>query len=214
MKVISTNIGSPTKIHWKGFEEQTGIFKYPTKDAIFLGSSQVDKDTVTDRKHHGGIFKACYLFSASQYPFWQKHYPSLSWDWGMFGENITIDSMPENDLLIGSVYTLGSATVQITIPREPCYKLGIRFKDQEVIKAFVDHGHPGTYVKVLQEGKVRKGDSFVLKETADQKLSIADVYKLLYDKEKNIDLLNLALRCEAIPERTKDKLKRYQKKGP
>ncbi|MGB5698353.1 MOSC domain-containing protein, partial [Muriicola sp.] len=104
--------------------------------------------------------------------------------------------------------------VQITIPREPCYKLGIRFKDQEVIKAFVDHGHPGTYVKVLQEGKVRKGDSFVLKETADQKLSIADVYKLLYDKEKNIDLLNLALRCEAIPERTKDKLKRYQKKGP
>ncbi|MGB5376957.1 MOSC domain-containing protein, partial [Muriicola sp.] len=105
MKVLSTNIGQPTSFSWKGKIEETGIFKYPVDEPIYIGATQVDKDTITDHKHHGGIFKACYLFSASQYPFWQKHYPSLSWDWGMFGENITIDSMPEKDLLIGSVYT-------------------------------------------------------------------------------------------------------------
>ncbi len=214
MKVLSTNIGQPTSFSWKGKIEETGIFKYPTEHSIFLGSSKVDKDTVTDRKHHGGIFKACYLFSATQYPFWQEHYPSLSWDWGMFGENITIDSMPEKDLIIGSVYTLGSAIVQITIPREPCYKLGIRFKDQEVIKAFVDHGHPGTYVRVLKEGTVKKGDAFLLQEKADHELNISDFYKMLYAREKNQNLLKQALRNDAIPEKTKNKLSRYLKKGP
>jgi MOSC domain-containing protein YiiM len=214
MKVISTNLGSPTKFSWNGKEEQTGIFKYPVKEPIFLGTTKVEKDTITDRKHHGGSFKACYLFSSTHYPYWQERYPLLDWDWGMFGENITIDKMEESELLIGSIYSLGNALVQITLPREPCYKLGIRFQDQEIIKAYVDHGHPGTYVKVLKEGAVQNGDTFSLQEKANHNVSIADFYRMLYAKEKDQDLLNKALRLDAIPERTRDKISRYKKKRP
>ncbi len=214
MKVISTNIGKPTSFQWQGQTEETGIFKYPVAEPIFLGCTKVEKDTITDRKHHGGSFKACYLFSSTHYPYWQERYPSLDWDWGMFGENITIDKMEESALIIGSVYRLGNALVQITIPREPCYKLGVRFQDQEIIKAFVDHGHPGTYVKVLKEGTVQKGDSFLLQDQANHNLNISDFYRMLYAKEKDQDLLKIVQGLEAIPQRTKDKLSRYKKKGP
>lgn len=214
MKVISTNLGKPTTFHWNGIEEQTGIFKFPVTEPISLRSVQVDKDTITDRKHHGGTFKACYLFSSTNYPYWQERYPSLDWNWGMFGENITIDSMEESELIIGSVYLLGNALVQITIPREPCYKLGVRFMDQDIIKAFVDHCHPGTYVKVLKEGTVQKGDDFLLQEQAKHSLNISDYYKMLYARDKDQDLIKIAQRIEAIPQRTRDKLSKYIKRDP
>ncbi len=214
MQVISTNIGQPTTIHWNGKQEPTGIYKYPVTEPIFLRSSQVDKDTVSDPKHHGGTFKACYLFSSTHYPYWRERYPALDWDWGMFGENITIDHMDETALIIGATYRLGNALVQITIPREPCYKLGVRFKDQKIIKAFVDHGHPGTYVKVVQEGTVQTGDLFELAEQEYHNLTIYNYYKMLYAREKDQELLKIVQRLDAIPQRTKDKWKKYQKKGP
>lgn len=208
MKVISTNLARPTTINWNGKEEQTGIFKYPVAEPIFLGPTKVEKDTITDRKHHGGTFKACYLFSSTNYPFWRERYPSLEWDWGMFGENITLDKMEESELIIGSVYRLGNALVQITIPREPCYKLGVRFQDQGIIKAFVEHGHPGTYVKVLEEGTVQKGDAFLLQDKANHSINIADFYKMLYAREKDKDLLKIIQGLEVVPQRTRDKLSR------
>lgn len=209
MKVVATNIGKSTTILWNGRKEQTGIFKYPSPQPILLENTQVQNDTISDRIHHGGEFKACYLFSTDYYPYWKNKYPSLDWDWGMFGENVTIDGMDESELYIGSVYRLGDATVQITVPREPCYKLGIRFKDQNIIREFVDHGHPGTYVRILEEGSVEKGDSFLLVEQASHSLTIEKFYKLLYSKQKDQDLLNLAIENEAIPDKTRKKLRRH-----
>ncbi|NNJ88207.1 MAG: MOSC domain-containing protein [Eudoraea sp.] len=214
MKVISTNVGKPTSFEWQGKTEETGIFKFPVAEPVFLGSTQVSKDTISDPKHHGGTFKACYMFSSTYYPYWEERYPSLDWDWGMFGENITVDNMEETELIIGSVYSLGNARVQITIPREPCYKLGVRFQDQGIIKAFVDHGHPGTYVRVLKEGTVHKGDVFLLQDQANHGVSVSDLYKVLYSKEKDQDLLHILQGLEAIPQRTRKKLGRYIKKGP
>ncbi len=212
MKVLSTNIGQPTNIHWKGKEEQTGIYKYPSDEPIFLGSTDVAKDTVTDRIHHGGIFKACYIFSADHYPYWKKHYPALSWDWGMFGENVTIEGMDDSQLKIGSVYQLGQAVVQITIPREPCYKLGIRFNNQNIVAQFVEHGNPGSYVRILEQGAVTKGDPFVLVQDSAHSLTIADFYRLLYSKEKDPHLLQMVLELDAIPPKTRNKLSAFIKK--
>ncbi|MBT8266795.1 MAG: MOSC domain-containing protein [Bacteroidia bacterium] len=214
MKVIATNIGTPTIIRWQQKDEQTGIFKHPVEGPIWLEASQVSNDTVSDRKHHGGIYKACYLFSSDNYKYWRQLYPDLSWNWGMFGENITLEGMSEADLNIGSKYQLGNAVVQITIPREPCYKLGIRFNDQKIIDQFIDHGHPGTYVRVLKEGEVKKGDIFSIIEEVSNSISIADLYTLLYAKEPRQEILNTALSCEYLPERTRKKLYRKQKKRP
>ncbi len=209
MKIIATNIGKPTTITWNGKEEKTGIYKYPTHSPIFLGESDVLNDTVIDRKHHGGENKACYLFSSEAYSYWKPLYPNLNWNWGMFGENLTVEGLNEAKIRIGDIYELGTAIVQISQPREPCYKLGIRFKSSRVIKQFIAHGYPGTYVKVIQKGEVKTGDNFILQKQSPNELTIKNFYKLLFDKEKNKDILKLAIQNEALPQYKRDKLKKY-----
>lgn len=209
MKVISTNIGRPTRITWNGKEERTGIFKYPTQGALFLGTTDVEKDSVIDRKHHAGINKACYLFSADQYPYWEKLYPQLNWDWGMFGENLTIEALNETVIRIGDIFGIGTALVQISQPREPCYKLGIRFGTQEILKQFIDKGFPGTYVRILKEGEVRKGDELLLIEQSKNKLTVQQFYKLMFAKEKSRDMLSLFMDNPSVPQYKKERLKKY-----
>nr|WP_321414040.1 MOSC domain-containing protein [uncultured Allomuricauda sp.] len=209
MKVISTNLGKPTKIVWKGKETMTGIYKHPVDEPLFLDVEDVKNDTVVDRKHHGGIYKACYLFSAENYGYWKEKYPLLDWDWGMFGENLTLDKMEESKLKIGSIYKLGEALVQITQPREPCYKLGIRFNDQEILKQFIDHGHPGTYVRVLEPGKVAMDDSMELVEESGNPLTVQAFYKLLFAKTKDKEVLEWAINHEALPLDKREKLKKW-----
>ncbi|WP_298487254.1 MOSC domain-containing protein [uncultured Maribacter sp.] len=209
MKVIATNISKPTTIVWNGKEEQTGIYKYPVNEPIFLGKSDVEKDTVIDRKHHGGVNKACYLFSADNYEYWKNLYPNLDWNWGMFGENITVEGLNESTLRIGNIYKVGECKVQITQPREPCYKLGIRFGTQKVLKEFIEHQSPGTYIKVLKEGNVKTGDSFELVEESDNSLTIQQFYNLLYAKVKDKKIIKTAISNSTLPEYKKEKLKKY-----
>lgn len=207
MKVISTNIGNPTTILWNGKEEQTGIYKYPTSKEIQLLKEDVANDTVIDRKHHGGIHKACYLYSADQYSYWKKLYPNLKWDWGMFGENLTIQGFNESEIRIGDTYKIGNALVQITQPREPCYKLGIRFNDQKIIKQFINHNNPGTYVKILETGTVKIGDEVKLVSQANNSLTINQYYEFLFAKIKDPSIVKLVLDNEGLPERKKEKLR-------
>ena len=140
MKIISTNIAIPRTVLWRGREIQTGIYKKPVSEPIYLGKEDVANDAVIDRKHHGGEHKACYLFGSDYYEDWKEKYPELDWDWGMFGENLTVEGLDENNLQIGAVYQLGKTIVQITEPRQPCYKLGIKFGTQKVIVEFLKYG--------------------------------------------------------------------------
>ncbi|MGB5434294.1 MAG: MOSC domain-containing protein [Maribacter sp.] len=211
MKIISTNIGNPTMFLWNGKEERTGIYKYPTEKALFLGKTDVENDTVIDRKHHAGVNKACYLFSADQYPFWKSKYPHLEWNWGMFGENLTVKGLEESNLRIGDIYSIGTSLVQVSQPREPCYKLGIRFGTQDIIQQYIDHGHPGTYVRILESGKVKVHDEMVLIDRSENPLTVQQFYKLLYAKEKDVALVNLAIENAALPDYKKERLKKHLK---
>ena len=214
MKVISTNIAQPQEIQWRGKKIQTGIYKKTVHEGIFLGKEEVTNDTVVDRKHHGGEYKSCYMFGANYYEDWKKKYPSLDWEWGMFGENLTIDSLDENLLQIGAVYELGEALVQITEPRQPCFKLGIKFGTQSVIKEFLEYGHPGTYVKILNEGSVVKGDTLILKETGPNALTVMQYNDLVNQKEKDKKLLALALANDCIRTENRERYKKYESKHP
>ncbi|HKL90621.1 MAG TPA: MOSC domain-containing protein [Allomuricauda sp.] len=209
MKVISTNLGKPTKIVWNGKETMTGIYKYPVDAPLFLDLEVVQDDTVVDRKHHGGIYKACYLFAADHYAHWKEKYPLLDWNWGMFGENLTIEGLDESQLRIGSIYKLGSALIQITQPREPCYKLGIRFGNQNILKQFIDHGFPGTYVRILKPGTVSANDFMILEEESNNPLTVQEFYNLLFSKAKDQGVLELALKNEAIPPNKREKLEKW-----
>lgn len=209
MKITSTNIAKPTTIIWNGKEVTTGIYKTPASQPIFLGTHDVKGDEVTDRKHHGGEFKACYLFSADHYAYWMNLYPNLDWNWGMFGENLTVSGLNEKDIHIGNIYKIGDACIQISQPREPCFKFGVKFGTQEVLKQFIDHGFPGTYVRVLEEGFVTTGDTFELAEKAKNGISTWQFFDLLYNKEKNTEHIKLILNNNALPKRKRDKLKSF-----
>ena len=211
MKITSTNIAKPSTFIYNGKEIITGIYKTPTNAPIYLGKESVKGDVVSDRNVHGGEFKACYLFSENYYGYWKNLYPDLNWDWGMFGENLTVSGLDETNLCIGDIYKIGDALVQVTQPREPCFKFAHKFGNQDVLKQFIEHGHPGTYVRVLEEGFVKTGDAFVLMEPAQNRLTIFEFYNLLFSKEKNQDHLALAINNEAIPFRKRDKLKPFLK---
>ena len=200
MKITSTNIAKPKTIIWRKKEVVTGIYKTPTNAPIFLGKSDVKDDEVTDRKYHGGEFKACYLFSEDYYGYWKNLYPNLEWNWGMFGENLTVSGLDETQIFVGDIYKVGEAKVQITQPREPCFKLGAKFGNQNILRKFIAHGHPGTYIRVLEEGFVKPGDTFTLIERPENSLTTAQLYHLIFAKNKDKDLLNRAAKSDALPE--------------
>lgn len=210
MKVIATNIAQPREILWKGKTEFTGIYKVPVNEPVFLGKQGVVGDTIVYGRAHGGVDKACYLFSADQYPYWKQQFPNLDWGWGMFGENLSIEGMDDSQMSIGNIYRIGEALVEVTQPREPCYKLGIKFGDQDIIAAFVNHGHPGTYVRILEEGHVSAGDPVTLEKASEQQLTVKKFFHLLYAREKDPVLLSLALKHPALPEKKKAKLRKYK----
>lgn len=210
MEVLSVNISEPRQIEWNGLSEFTGIYKFPVESPIHLGRNSVTADTIADRKVHGGVHKACYLFSALQYPYWTSRYPDLDWQWGMFGENLTIQGMDEGAMRIGDIYRIGSALVQVSMPREPCYKLGIRFGSQKILKQFIAHGYSGTYVRVLEEGTVKSGDKLDVRELSDNTLTVRQCFLLYYAREKSAHLLKLAIENQALPQYKRDKLARYQ----
>ena len=179
MKVISTNIGETKTIQWDGKEVSTGIFKYAVNEPIFLGTEDVEKDKVIDRRYHGGVDKACYLYSANHYKYWQNIYPKIEMPYGMFGENLTIESLNEAEVNIGNIYKIGETVVQATQPRQPCFKLEFRFHDKEIIRKFVDSGFSGVYVRVLEKGKICAGDKMELIDKKDSP-SIQKVFEILY----------------------------------
>ena len=200
MKIISTNVAQPRTVLWNGRPIQTGIFKYPVHPPIRLGLEDVVGDHVIDRRFHGGLDKACYLYSADHYPFWRGQYPDLEWDFGMFGENLTVEGLDESTLRIGDVYRIGSALVQVSQPRQPCFKLGIRFGDPGMVKAFIQEAKPGTYVRVLEKGEVDEGMDMELVERNEEAITIRDLYRLLYNRHPDPVLLEKTLGTPGLAE--------------
>ncbi len=210
MQIISTNIGQPRILEYHGKEVKTGLFKYPVQEPIFLGVEDVEKDNVMDRKHHGGVDKACYLYSADHYEYWQKMYPELDLTWGMFGENLTVEGLQEAEICLGDIFKIGEAVVQATQPRQPCFKLEFRFNDRLIIRKFVDSGFSGVYVRVLKSGRVKAGDVMHRIES-DGIVSIKKTFEWIYTGEFDPDVAR-AINHPFIAESCKkDLLKRWAK---
>lgn len=184
MEVISTNLSNPTTIIWNQKEELTGMYKIPTFEGITLKKEYVISDYVEDLCNHGGIDKACYIFSSDHYSHWKNLYPSLIWNWGMFGENITVSGLDESTIFIGDIYKIGTSVIQVSQPRQPCYKLGIRFENQLILKQFIQFGFPGIYVRILEEGSVKAGDKLELIQRYDESITICEAFQLIYSGSK------------------------------
>lgn len=211
MQIVSTNIAQPQWITIHGKPTKTGIFKKPTDMPIYLDTETVKGDEVSNRKYHGGEFKACYLFAAEQYPYWEGLYPELDWYYGMLGENLTVKGLDETQLVIGAIYKVGAALVQITQPREPCNTFAAKMGSPAILKQFIAHRKPGSYVRVLKPGLVSVGDTFELVEQPDNSITIAQLFDLLFSKTKNQNHLQLILDNTAIPIKKRLQLKAFLK---
>ena len=177
MKIVSTNIGDKKEVNWKGEIITTGIFKYPVAAPIFLDIEDVVGDTVCDRENHGGIDQAVYAYSLKHYEYWKTIHPDLDWQLGMFGENLTIDDLDESKLHVGDTFKVGETILEVTKPRLPCLKLGVRFNDMKMVKQFWKQNLPGLYFKILQTGFVKTGDEFVQIKSCPENLTITAAYQ-------------------------------------
>lgn len=211
MLIVSTNIGSPKYLEWKGKIQRTGIFKEPTDHPIFLEKENVRHDEISNRKVHGGIYKACYMFSAEHYPYWKNLYPNFDWHYGMLGENLTVKGLDETQIYVGDIYKIGGALVQITQPREPCATFGAKMGDQSILKKFIKHGRPGTYTSVIEEGLVAVGDKLELVERPKNSITTAAFFELIFAKDKDQEHLKLIIENTALPEGKRNKLKAFLK---
>jgi len=165
MRVISVNVGLPKDIAIGDSLVSTGIFKEPVTGVVRLRSLNLDGDRQADLTVHGGPDKAVYVYPSEHYPFWQKELGLSHLEWGAFGENLSVEGLFEDSIAIGDCLGIGSAVLQVTQPRLPCFKLAAKFERDDIIKMFLNSRRTGLYVRVLEEGALQAGDSISLLRT-------------------------------------------------
>ena len=204
MKLTSLNVGKPREIHWKGRTVRTGIFKEPVSGRIAIRTLNLDGDGQADLSVHGGPEKAVYLYPSEHYPFWREEFPDIELPWGMFGENLTTEGILENAVNIGDRFRMGSAELIAVQPRMPCYKLGIRFGRNDIIKRFMASGRSGIYFAVLKEGEVGAGDIIELISRDVNQVTISDIARLLGSDREDIKTMRRVVDVEALPENLRE----------
>jgi MOSC domain-containing protein YiiM len=200
MKLISLNIGRPQIVMRNDEPVSTAIFKQPIEGRVALRTLNLDGDRQADLSVHGGPTKAVYVYPAEHYEYWRHELPEMDLPFGMFGENFTVTGVSESNLNIGDQFRVGSATVMVTEPRMPCYKLGIRFGRTDIIKRFLVSERTGFYLAVLEEGDVGVGDEIQLVTRNEPSVSVNDVTRLYSRDRNNVDLLRRAIAVEALPD--------------
>lgn len=207
-KLISLNVGRPRLVPWQTDRVSTAIFKEPVGQPLPLRRLNLEGDQQADLTVHGGPDKAVYVYPAEHYAYWRREFPEMTLPWGMFGENFTTEGLEESSTCIGDRFRVGSAEVAVTQPRMPCYKLGIRFGRNDIIKRFLASERTGFYLAVLREGEVRAGDSFELVARDPGKVSVTDVVRLYVAKEVDPEQIRHVTAVSALPESWRDHFQR------
>ncbi len=204
MKILSTNISLPKKIIFNNKTLTTSIFKEPTDKVLKVKKKGLFGDGQADLQAHGGVNKAIYLYSYSHYEYWSRILKKdFSNDYGLVGENLTIDDLNEKQFFIGDELKIADVVIKITQPRIPCYKLSIKMNVKNFTQQFIDHGYFGIYAKVIKQGQIKKGDNLELIRRENDTMSIYEVSKLVFDKNSNIEQLKKAVEIKYLSEEIK-----------
>jgi len=211
MKLVSVNTGMPREVSWHGRMVTTAIFKEPARGRVALRRLNLDGDRQADLTVHGGEHKAVYCYSLAHYDYWKRELPGRELPMGMFGENFTIDDggegLLEESVHLGDRFSVGTAEVVVTQPRLPCYKLGVRFGSDDMVKRFLASGRTGFYVAVIREGEVGAGDEIKLMAQEANAVAVSEITRLYVAKrygEAEIRAVRRALRVEELPESWKE----------
>jgi len=175
-RVVSINVGRPREIgSIRGRSVRSGIHKHQVEGAVRAGRLNLEGDEQADLSVHGGVSKAVYAYPSEHYPYWKNRFPKMNLEWGSFGENLTTEGLLEESVHVGDRLLAGSAEFEVTQPRLPCYKLGIKFGTQRMLKWFLESGRTGFYMGVVKEGTVRAGDVVSVRRYDRPSLTIAEV---------------------------------------
>ena len=203
MKLVSVNVGLPREVTHKGKTVTTGIFKEPVAGRIQVRSLNLDGDRQADLSVHGGPSKAIYAYPSEHYAYWRQELPGMDLPWGMFGENFTTEGLLEGLVNIGDRFRVGSAEVMVTEPRLPCYKLGVKFGREDILKRFLQSGRTGFYVAVLREGEVGAGDGIECIVRDPNNITVPDIMRLYVNRnhsKADLEMLHRVAAFEALPE--------------
>ncbi|MER6980414.1 MOSC and FAD-binding oxidoreductase domain-containing protein [Streptomyces carpinensis] len=196
--LLSVNVGMPKDVSWQGRTVHTGAWKAPVQGPRMVRRLNVEGDGQGDLAGHGGEMRAVLVYQLQSYQYWQKQLGRDDLTFGIFGENLTVDGLPDDEVCIGDRYRIGEAEFEVTQPRVTCYRVGMRLGEPAMASLLVAHHRPGFYLRVITEGRVRAGDEITLTRRGPEELSVADTDALLYLPDRDPAKLRKALNIPAL----------------
>src|SRR5277367_5710870 len=197
-RLLSVNVGLPRDVTWNGKTVRTSIWKSPVTGRRMVRKLDIDGDAQADLAGHGGEQRAVFVYQMDSYHYWEQFLGRNDFAFGQFGENFTVEGLPDNEVCIGDRYRIGGAEFEVTQPRVTCYRVGIRMNEPRMPALLVAHHRPGFYFRVLQEGEVGAGDDIVKIADGPERISVAEVDALLYLPGNSSEQLQRALRIPAL----------------
>jgi MOSC domain-containing protein YiiM len=217
MRIISINCGLPREVTWHGRSVSTAIYKQPVEGRVAMRRLNLEGDRQADLSVHGGEAKAVYCYPIVHYDYWRTELPGRELPTAIFGENFTTDGLLEETVHLGDQFAIGSAEVVVTQPRLPCYKLGMRFESDDMVKRFLASRRTGFYLAVAREGDVGAGDEIKVIGRNANAVPVSEITRLYIARKyssEDVTLLRRALRVTALPESWKEHFReRLQRAG-
>ena len=198
--LLSVNVGLPQDVAWHGKTVHTAVWKRPVQGPALVRRLNIDGDGQGDLAGHGGEHRAVFVYQIDSYRYWQQQLDRDDFTYGQFGENFTVDGLPDDQVCVGNRYRIGEALFEVTQPRVTCYRVGIRMNDPRMPALLISHRRPGFYFRVLREGAVQAGDEIVQVGVGPEAMTVAEVDALLYLPGHPRQQVLRAMRITALPD--------------
>lgn len=198
MRLLTISRGLPQTVVNNGSPVATGIFKTPVDQPVNVTATGLEGDGQADLENHGGLDKAVYAYTVENYAYWQETLGRPAMPHGQFGENFTVEGMPDEQVCVGDIFRVGALLMQVTQPRVPCFKLGIRMTMPEFVGLFMVSGRVGFYLRVLEGGVVQAGAGIARVHADEEALNIRDCMLALQECPRQQEVIRRALSVSAL----------------
>jgi len=205
VEIVSINTGKPVQVKFQNKEVSTAIFKTPANEPLLLSWLNFEGDGQADLVHHGGREKAVCVYSFEHYAYWENELRTTL-EYGAFGENVTTRGLLETDVCIGDIFKLGGAIVQVSQPRQPCYKLSVKYGAPDMPLKVQETGYTGFYFRVLEEGLVSKSDSLTKISSHPKAVTVSFANQIMHREKEHTEGIKKILEVEELSENWRNTL--------